>query len=191
MANILSRDIVQLKFHRLQRTYNWEVYLPIIGWIPGETVAPLVQSIEYEDYNMAEPSVMRAGPYFNAYPKDFTRPTMSMKFLETEEGLVKTYFAFWRRKIVDNKGLWGKKKGGYAKDIVLLYLNSRGIPLREVKFHNAFPLTSYAAKLSYEDNSAMTVDIQFSVDRIEEGLTGTLGTPLSLDNIKLPPNLPF
>ena len=191
LTNVLSRDIVQLKFHRFQRAYNWEVLLPIIGWIPGELVAPLIQSVDYEDYNMAEPSAMRAGPYYKFYPKDLGKPSLTMKFIETEEGLVKSYFAFWRRLIVDNKGLWGKKVGGYAKDIVLLYLSSRGLPLREVKFRNAFPLKSYSAKLSYEDNAVLTVDIQFSVDRVEEGLTGTVGTPFSLDNITLPPNLPF
>ena len=184
-TNILSRDISQLKFHRFQRTYNWEVLLPIIGWIPGEVIAPLIQSVTYDDYNMEEPSAMKAGPYLKQYPNSLGSPSLSMKFLETEEGLVKTYFAFWRRLMVDSKGLWGKKKS-YAKDLILLYLNSKGMPLREVKFRSAFPLTSYSAKLDYSDSSVLSVEIGFSVDRIEEGLTGTVGTPFSLDNIKLP-----
>jgi len=195
LSNYLSRDIEQLKAFNFQKTFNWELYLPIIGWIPGELVSTLAQAVEYEDYNMAEPSRMKAGPYFKGYPKDFGPATLTVKFLETETGLVKTYFQFWRRMIVNSKGLWGRKgnkdASGYGKDIVLLYLTNEGYPLREVKFKCAFPLTSYAAKLSYEDNSLLTVEIQFSVDRVEEGLTGTVGTPFSLDNIIMPPNLPF
>jgi len=172
----LARNIEVLKYHRFQRTYNFEVLMPDLFPYPGELVAPLIQSVEYEDYNILEPSQMKAGPYIEFYPNSFAKPSLTLTFMETDEGLVKLYLGRWRNRIVDSKGLWGQKYGtlGYAQDIIVTYLNNFQIPLREVKFRKAFPLVSYKAKLDYMDNDILKIQVPFSCDRVEEGLIGTI-----------------
>ena len=174
MNSLLSRDIVMLKSHRFQRKYNWEVVLPNILPMPGELVAPFIQSIEYRDYEMKEAASMRQGAYQGFYPNILEKSNFSITFLETETALVKMYLNNWKNLLVDNYGHWNPKFGpkGYARDIILTYLTAEGLPLREVKFKSAFPLTFYHVDLDYKKNEILEIEIPFACDRIDEGVIG-------------------
>ena len=91
--------------------------------------------------------------------------------------------------MIDKDGFWHSKHGnttggglgaliedftggGYAKDIVMTYFMSTGMPLRVVKFRSAWPIDFYKADLSYDKNEIQKVEITFACDFIEENYIG-------------------
>lgn len=177
---ILSRDIISIRGRRFQRKYNFEVLLPMVGWVLGELAAPMIQAVSYSDYFMEKAAEMKKGAYKAFYVDDLASPTLTFKFLETEEGIVRLYLNAWRNLMINRQGLWNNKKQ-YAKDIVLTYLTAEGLPIRVVKFRNAFPLIFYRADLSYESNDIQTIEVPFACDMVEEGIIGEdiVGTAVS------------
>lgn len=168
---VLSRDIVSIRGRRFQRKYNFEVLLPMVGWVLGELAAPMIQAVSYSDYFMEKAADMKKGAYKAFYVDDLASPTLTFKFLETEEGIVRLYLNAWRNLMINRQGLWNNKSQ-YAKDIVLTYLTAEGLPIRVVKFRNAFPLIFYRADLSYESNEIQTIEVPFACDMVEEGIIG-------------------
>lgn len=170
----LNRDVVSLRVRRWQRSYNWEVLLPMLGIMPGELVAPTIQAIDYNDYEMTEPAQMKDGAYSRYAVGDLSKRAFNISFLETEEGIVAIYLNAWRDMMITSNGLWKKKLGanGYARNIFLMYLTADGLPLRTVQFYNAFPLKFYEAKLDYADNSLLRLTIPFQCDRVIEESVG-------------------
>ncbi len=168
---VLSRDIVSIRGRRFQRKYNFEVLLPMVGWVLGELAAPMIQGVSYSDYFMEKAAEMKKGAYKAFYVDDLASPTLTFKFLETEEGIVRLYLNAWRNLMINRQGLWNNKNQ-YAKDIVLTYLTAEGLPIRVVKFRNAFPLIFYRADLSYESNEIQTIEVPFACDMVEEGIVG-------------------
>jgi len=173
--SLIQRDIESLRSQSMQRTYNWEVIMPTILPTPGETASQLIQSIKYHDYETDAPQEVRDGAYKVFYAGDLRRPTLEITFLENELAFTKLYFSNWKNMMLDRHGLWKKKIGGYARDIILLYFTTSGIPLREVRFVNAWPLKWYGADLDYAANNIVRVTIPFACDLIREGVVGTTG----------------
>jgi len=172
---LMGRDVSSLQWQRFQRTYNWEIILPTILPIPGELVSQLVQSVTYSDYEMTEPAMMRDGAFQRFFAGGLTVAPFKITFMENELASVKLYLSAWKNAMLDYNGLYKKKIGGYAKDIALLYMTNEGIPYREVKFQNAFPLKFYEATLDYNSNEILKVTIPFTCDRVMEGLPGLTG----------------
>jgi len=188
----VQRDISSLRSQRLQRAYNWEIILPTLLPMFGEMVSPLVQSVSYSDYEMAGPFTLKDGAFQSNFVNHLTKRDFSITFLENEFGFVKLYLSSWKNKMLDRHGMWKNKIGGYAKDIVLLYLTVDGLPLRELKFVNAFPLKFYEATLDYNVGDVLKITIPFACDRVEEGLIGTVGgVSSSQSGLQLTGNMPL
>jgi hypothetical protein len=173
--SLMQRDIESLRSQSMQRTYNWEVIMPTFLPTPGEMVSQLAQKVRYHDYETEAPTEIRDGAYKVFYAGDLRGPALSITFLENELAYTKMYFANWKNTALDRHGLWKKKIGGYARDIILLYYTTSGLPLREVRFVNAWPLKWYDADLDYAANNIMTVEIPFACDLVREGVVGTTG----------------
>ena len=170
IVSSLNRDIVSLKIRSWQRAYNWELLMPMVGAVPGELIAPCIQSVDYSTYQMSEPTRMRDGAYQRFAVGDLEKREFTISFLETEEGIVQIYMNVWKNLMINSQGLWKKKlgNGGYAKGIYLTYLTSGGLPLRTVAFINAWPMKFYEAKLDYAVNDLVRLTIPFQCDTIQE-----------------------
>jgi len=78
VSDLLGRDVVRLRVNRFQRAYNFEVLLPIVGSMPGDLVAPLLQAVTYKEYAMDDPKEMRRGAYQSFFVNDMKIPKFTM-----------------------------------------------------------------------------------------------------------------
>jgi len=160
---------------RFQRNYLWDVVMPDIGTIAGLNVhgleglaiGQLVQSVQFGDYSMDSPTVMRVGPYQASFAGMLTVDKIQMTFLKTQPDAVSAYFNSWKKLIVDDQGLF-QPKSKYQKTLYIRFLDSSGIAFGRYKLIGVFP-TRFPVyqQLDYNENSVTKILIGFTVDKIE------------------------
>ena len=80
--------------------------------------------------------------------------------------IITPYFNAWKGLIVDSQGLY-HPKNNYSKNIWVRFLDSTGLSIGKYKLINCFPITFPAYDLNYTDERVQTINIGFSVDRVE------------------------
>ncbi len=169
--SLFGNDALTIRSYRLQKTYNFECLLPLVGIADPLKVSRLVQSVNYSDYEMTGVQGMRYGAFQSFYAGFMTKREFSISFLETEDHDVKRYLNAWRELIVDRKGRFKHKKGflfGYAKPIFLHYINSQGNTTNVVEFKYAFPVSFSSWKTDYNESSVQKLEAHFVCDTINE-----------------------
>jgi len=152
--------------YQFQRNFQFEVFLPDIGNARGSDVSVLVQKVSWQDYEMSDPTTMRYGAFQSFFANFLQGKTFTINFLETEGALVRTYLKSWRSLIITDDGLFKKKIGGYAKDLMLNYLDTKGSIIHTVKFKNSFPLIRAKGDHDYDTSSIMKIEVPFACDRM-------------------------
>jgi hypothetical protein len=150
----------------LQRTYMWEIILPMVGIMPGVLLCPLCQSVSFGDYTFERDQTTRFGAFEAKYPGMLKVNEFSMTFLKAIPDIATTYFTLWRKLIVSSTGLYSPKST-YAKTIYLIFLDTTGIPVNRYKLTGVFPLDLPSYQLDYVTEEVTKVKITFSVDKIE------------------------
>ena len=155
-----------LIYARFQRSYSWDVLLPDISiGFSGIIISQLVQSVSFGDYNISTNS-MKNGPFEFKYVGLMGVNNVKMTLLKTMPDIVTPYFNSWKELIVDKKGLY-QVKSKYAKSIAIRFLDSTGLAVGKYKLTGCFPTTFPAYSLNYNEEKVTTVDIDFSVDKVE------------------------
>lgn len=168
---LLENDILTVRKYNFQRNYNFECILPPVGIIDPLRVSRLVQTVNYTDYTMASTEGMRYGAFQAFFSGFFNKTTFSISFMESEFHEVKRYLRAWRNLIVDDRGLFKKKKGflfGYAKPIFLIYYNDKGLTTNVVRFKYAFPVVYNNWKADYNDPQIQKIEVNFVCDAVED-----------------------
>lgn len=169
--SLFGNDALTIKSYRLQKTFNFECLMPLVGIADPLKISRLVQGFNYSDYEMPGVQGMRYGAYQAFYAGFMTKREFNVTFLETEDHDVKRYLNAWRNLIVDRHGRFNKKKGflfGYAKPIFLHYLNSKGHTTNVVEFKYAFPVSFTQWRTSYNESTVQKIDASFVCDEIRE-----------------------
>lgn len=184
---LLTNEITRIRLQSFQKTYLWEIYLPVIDTrTPASSgllntvkqlvetavqfvdeVSTLVENVRYSDYSV-DANVLRYGSRQSFFAGFLKKEAFQLTFRDTEGASARKYLRAWRNLIVTDKGLFKKKIGGYAKDVVLQYTNSLGVTISKVKFVNSFPLTMPSPSLTYNEGGILKFDIMFACDKIEE-----------------------
>lgn len=169
---------------RYQRVYNWDVLLPdvsslfgqskgilgsigkILEGVQGLSIGQYCQNVEFGDYSINDLISMRYGPYSANYPGLFTIDKVRMSFLKPVPDIVSMYFNAWKNLIVDKNGLYNVKSK-YAKTIYIRFLDSTGISIHRYKLLGAFPIIFPKYNLDYNQNDVVKIQIEFSVDKID------------------------
>jgi hypothetical protein len=167
----LSNPFVQpLTYLRYQRNYMWDVLLPDVGinlgGLAGFGVAQLVQEVSFGDYSITEASIMRYGPYQASFAGLFTVTPIKMTFLKMMPDMVSAYFNAWKGLIIDQNGLY-YPKSHYQKTIYVRFNDQSSIAIGQYKFIGAYPTKYPDYSLSYDSNKVTTVNVEFTVDKIE------------------------
>ena len=149
-----------------QRTYMWELVLPMVGFMPGVLLCPLAQSISFGDYSFEHSDSTRFGAFEAKYPGILKVNEMSMTFLKAVPDIVTTYFTLWRKLMVSASGLYSPKND-YAKTIYLIFLDTTGLPVNRYKFTGVFPKSLPNYSLDYTTEEVTKIKIDFSVDKVE------------------------
>lgn len=154
---------------RFQRSYNWDVLLPDMGFslggLIGLGVGQFVQGVDFGDYKFNS-SQIRVGPYNTSFVGSIEAPKISITFLKPSPDVVSLYFNQWKKLMIDEKGLY-KPKSSYQKNIYVRFIDSTSLALNKYKLIGAFPLNFPSYDLNYTDSRVTTYKIEFSVDRIE------------------------
>jgi len=159
---------------RLQRNYLWDVLLPDIGnffgintmGLVGLTIGQLVQSVQFGDYSIENPSVMRVGPFQASFAGLLTVDKVQMTFLKTQPDAVSGYFNAWKNLIVDQQGLF-QPKSKYQKTIYVRFIDSSGIAFGRYKLIGCFPSMFPKYQLDYDKSDVTKVTVVFTCDKIE------------------------
>jgi hypothetical protein len=156
---------------RLQRNYLWDVLLPDIGvkmaGLGGLLIGQLVQSVQFGDYSIDNPTTMRMGAFQASFAGLLTVDKLNMTFLKTMPDGVSAYFNAWKNLIVDKQGLF-HPKNDYQRTIFVRFIDSTGIAFGQYKFIGCFPtLFPKYTDLNYESNTVTKIQVAFTVDKIE------------------------
>lgn len=149
-----------------QRTYMWELVLPMIGFMPGVLLCPLAQNISFGDYSFETDASTRFGAFEAKYPGILKIDEMELTFLKAVPDIVTTYFTMWRKLMVSPSGLYSPKNK-YAKTIYLIFLDTTGLPVNRYKFTGVFPKSLPKYSLDYNTEEVTKIKINLSVDKVE------------------------
>jgi hypothetical protein len=155
---------------RFQRNYLWDVLLPDIGvdvsGLMGFGLAQLVRGVRFGDYSMDSANTMRVGPYQANFAGLLTVDKIIITFVKTMPDAVSAYINAWKKLIVDDSGLF-QPKANYQRTIYVRFLDSTGIAMGRYKLIGCFPTMFPKYNLNYDNNDLTTVEIGFTVDKIE------------------------
>jgi hypothetical protein len=159
-----------LEHARFQRKYLWDVLLPDISvnaaGLMGFGLTQLVREVQFFDYSMDSPSTMRLGPFQANFAGLLTVQQVVITFAKTMPDAVSAYINAWKGLIVDSTGLF-QPKVNYQKNIYVRFLDSTGIAVGRYKLIGCFPVKYPQYNLSYADDSIVTVQVSFAVDKVE------------------------
>jgi len=162
----LGVDVFQIsKNWKLQRSYNWEIFLPDLGGITGVEVAKFCQDANFGDYNIVEVAIMRIGPYQAKYASFFTVEDIQLTFLKPVPDIVSSYFYAWRNLVVDERGYYYPKLN-YSKQMYAFFYDTKGNEVGRFKFEDVFPKNLPSYRLSYGESKVVTMEVSLSVDRV-------------------------
>ena len=151
----------------LQRSYNWDVFLPFsFGGIPGELVGRYCQAVQFGEYNINEVSSMKYGAFRSFYAGLLEIDKVSMIFVKPVPDVVSLFFRAWKESIIDSQGYYNPKSA-YKKNIYVLLEDSTMIPFDRIILKGLFPTIFPAYDISYESEDIVQFTITFSVDRVE------------------------
>jgi len=165
----MDQTVTKLSTVQFQRNYLWDVQLPsdiLQGYTSPDDIEQLVQSVQFGDYSIDSPVVMRIGTYQAFFANMLTVNKVQMSFLKTAPDIVSDFFTAWKLLIVDANGLF-MPKNSYQRNISIRFLDPYGEAFGVYTLIGAFP-TKFPqyTDLSYEQNSVTKVNIEFTVDKI-------------------------
>jgi len=166
----MDQAVTKLSTVQFQRNYLWDVQLPtdiLRGFQSPDAIEQLVQSVQFGDYSIDSPVMMRIGAYQAFFANMLVVQKVQMSFLKTSPDIVSDFFTAWKLLIVDANGLF-QPKNKYQRDISIRFLDSDGTAFGVYTLIGAFP-TKFPqyTDLSYDQNSVTKVNIEFTVDKIK------------------------
>lgn len=166
----MDQAVSKLSTVQFQRNYLWDVQLPaniLSGFTSPDDIEQLVQGVQFGDYSIDSPVVMRVGTYQAYFANMLTVDKVRMTFLKTVPDIVSDYFNAWKLLIVDSSGLF-QPKNNYQRNIKIRFLDSTGAAFGVYTLIGAFP-TKFPQyqNLDYNENTLTKIYIEFTVDKIE------------------------
>lgn len=152
-------------FGRLQRLYNWELVLPDVGDISGESVSVYAQEVSFGEYALSDISRVMYGIQKRGYAGFFDIPTMKVTFLCPIPDLVSIYLKKWKELMVE--GYLHHPKMKYAKTGFARMQDRDGSVTEEFRISGLFPKTFPHHALSYREGGIEIYGIEFNVDNVE------------------------
>ncbi len=148
-----------------QRNYLWKVELPEVGSIPANVISEKCIDVKFSLPYMQTLREKRYGNRVARFPGLETIDSVTLTFLETEDGSSFQYVHEWYQSILGKVGY--NVKSVYAKPIVCTLLRTDNSPGVRFVLQKCFPLKRPAYDLNYTASAITSFQIPFNVDYVE------------------------
>jgi len=154
----------------VQRDYNWDFFLPLIGLVPGIVMTKYCQSISIGQYDIAEIVERSRGPEKSFYPGKLDIDELTATFIVPTPDIVSAYFHGWKNLIVDKRGFYGLPSKYKKNATIVLYDRTLSIPTNLISIKKMWPITFPKFNLSYESEDVVKHSITFKFEKVAFGL---------------------
>ena len=167
LASGFELDLIRNSW-RLQREYNWDIFLPDMGVTSGMDIGRYCQEISFGDYTMSEIVSQRYGAYQSKFAGLMNIEDVTFTFLKPVPDIVSAYFYYWRSLIVNLAGYYNVKSQ-YAFTVKVFMYDTNGAISNTISLIGVFPKTVPTYRMAYGSEKMVEMSITCSVDRFSVG----------------------
>lgn len=164
----MAFDLINTRNIQVQRIYKWLITINDIDF-DGR----LVEGVTFPTSEPGKDAFHLGGG--DIYLPSFSSTgSVSIDFIEDEEGSISKMLQAWRREVVAKDGTFGypgssnsTSSVGFKKNGLLLLLNTRNESHTEIKLDRMFPTSQAPVRLTYAESNKVVISQEFSVDEID------------------------